>query len=183
MDCGQFIMLSLLLLPPHSLPLPQGVFSICPLATGCSPSEKGCSSMGSLWGHSKPAPPQAPLSTGPAKSLIQCGLPQGQRLLWEHPLAPSRAPSQAAGGSLLHPGLLLRLQEDLCSIIDSHGLQGISAPAPGAPPASPPSLPSCLQGCSSPMLPLLSLAAVALTLTRLFLPSQIRDPSSALPCG
>ncbi|XP_050830289.1 uncharacterized protein LOC127059599 isoform X30 [Serinus canaria] len=46
------------------------------------------------------------------------------------PLAPSRAPSQAAGGSLLHPGLLPRLQVDPCFMQGSFpGCRWISAPS------------------------------------------------------
>ncbi|XP_050830263.1 uncharacterized protein LOC127059599 isoform X4 [Serinus canaria] len=103
---------------------------------------KGCSRVGPPRGHSKPPAPQAPLPVGSARSLIQCGLPPEAPLgtsPWLHPgllprlqvdpcsiqgsfpgcrwiSAPSRAPSQAAGGSLLHPGLLPRLQVHLCSI-------------------------------------------------------------------
>lgn len=85
--------------------------------------------------------------------------------------ASPRVRASSGNFLLFHHGLLPRLQADLCSTVDPHGLQGISALAPGAPPASPSSLPSCLQGCCSPMFPLLSLAAAALTLTKLFLPS------------
>ncbi|XP_050830280.1 uncharacterized protein LOC127059599 isoform X21 [Serinus canaria] len=116
--------------------------------------------------------------------------------------ASCRAPSQAASASLLHPGLIPRLQVHLCSIQGSFpGCRCISAPSRAPSQAAGASLlhrgPPWAAGSSScpsffPALvsaglllshfPLLSLAAVALTLTRLFLPSQICDPSSALPC-
>ena len=97
---------------------------------------------------SKPAPAWPPLSTGPrghgstgpARSLLQHGLPTGS----QHP----------SGIHLLRRGVLHGLQVDICSTVDLHGLQGdslphhglhhgcrgISAPAPGAsPPTSSPS--------------------------------------------
>ncbi|XP_050830260.1 uncharacterized protein LOC127059599 isoform X1 [Serinus canaria] len=117
---------------------------------------KGCSRVGPPRGHSKPPAPQAPLPVGSARSLIQCGLPPEAPLgtsPWLHPgllprlqvdpcsiqgsfpgcrwiPAPSRAPSQVAGGSLLHLGLLPRLQVDPCSIQGSFpGCRCISAPS------------------------------------------------------
>ena len=68
-------------------------------------------------------------STGPARSLLQCGLPTG-----------SQPPS---GIHLLQRGVLHGLQVDICSTVDLHGLQGDSLPHHG--------LPHGLQGnlCSS----------------------------------
>ena len=80
-------------------------------------------------------------SAGPARSLLHHGLPTG-----------SQRPS---GIHLLRRGVLHRLQVDICSTMDLHGLQGdslphhglphglqgnLSAPAPGAPPPPPSSL-------------------------------------------
>jgi len=58
-------------------------------------------------------------STGPARSLLQCGLPTGSQL-------PS-------GIHLLRCGVLPRLQVDICSTEDLHGLQWDSLPHHGLP--------------------------------------------------
>jgi len=103
--------------PSHELPH-SGI-----LPTGCSPSGTGCSSMGPPWGH-KPCQQTCSSvgsslhrSTGPGRSLIQCGLPMG-----------SQPPS---GIQLLRCGVFHRLRVDLCSTMDLHGLQGDNLPHHG----------------------------------------------------
>ena len=59
---------------------------------------------------SKPAPAWAPLSTGPARSLLQHGLPMGSQL-------PS-------GIHLLRCGVVHKLHVDICSTVDLHGCRG-----------------------------------------------------------
>jgi len=66
---------------------------------------------------SKPAPAWASLSTGPARRLLQRGLPMGSQT----PL----------GIHLLQCGVLHGLQVDICSTVDLHGLQGDSLPHHG----------------------------------------------------
>ena len=83
---------------------------------------------------SKSARAWDPLSTGPARSLLQRGLPTG-----------SQPPS---GTHLLRRGVPYGLQVEICSSVTLHGCRGIArpamgcttgcrgiaAPAPGAPP-------------------------------------------------
>jgi len=122
--------LSVLLLPPHSFPLLQhGVLPTGDsspqtpptwvLPTGCSPSGTGCSSVGPPWGH-KPcqqtcssASSSLQGSAGPARSLLQHGLPTGSQL--------------SSGIHLLWHGL----QVEICSTVDLHGLQGDNLPHHG----------------------------------------------------
>ena len=68
--------------------------------------EKTCSSVDS-----------SPQATGPARSLLQHGLPTGS----QPPL----------GIHLLQHGVLHRLQVDICSTVNLHGLQGDSLPHHG----------------------------------------------------
>ena len=76
-------------------------------SVGCSPSGTDCSSVGySLHG-----------ATGPARSLLQRGLPTG-----------SQPPS---GIPLLRRGVIPRLQVEICSPVDLPGLQGDSLPHRG----------------------------------------------------
>jgi len=82
---------------------------------------------------SKPAPAWAPLSTGPARSLLQHGLPV--------------ASQPSSGIPLLWCGLFHGLQMDICSTVDLHGLQGDSLPHHG--------LLHGLQGSLEHLLPLL----------------------------
>jgi len=122
-------MLSLLLPPPHTLPLlhhevpPMGCSSpqTAPawiLSTRYSPSGAGCSIVGPPQGHKSCQQTCSNLgsclqgSTGPGRSLFQCGLPTGS-------LPPS-------GIHLLQNGVLHGLQVDICSTMELHGLQGDS---------------------------------------------------------
>jgi len=145
--------LSLPLLPPqgrthHTTPAPAWGSSHgrqssmnCSSISPCHEvqSLRDCSSMGPPWGH-KPAPPWAPLSTGPARSLLQHGLPMVSQ--------------PRLGILLLWHGVVPGLQVGICSTVDLHGLWGtacltmvfstgcreISALVPGAPPPPPSAL-------------------------------------------
>ncbi|XP_049649849.1 uncharacterized protein LOC126035356 [Accipiter gentilis] len=91
-------------------------------STVCSPSGAHCSSAGPPRGHKscqKTCSMGSSLhrSAGPARSLLQCGVPTG-----------SQPPS---GTHLLRRGVLHGLQVDICSIVDLHGLQGDSLPHQG----------------------------------------------------
>jgi len=77
-------------------------------------------------------------------NLLQCGV----LFPWVHRCCQEPAQVQASHGvtasfghiHLLWHGLLHGLQVYICSTVDLHGLQEISAPAPGTPPP-------CLSGC------------------------------------
>jgi len=107
--------------PPRTAP-------VWVLPMGCSPSGTGCSSVGPPRGH-KPCQQTCSTvgsslheATGPARSLLQCGLPTGSHPpapAWGHPWAAGRdllhrEPPWAAGHSLPHQGLLHGLQGNLC---------------------------------------------------------------------
>jgi len=91
--------------------------------TGCSPSRTECSSVGPPWGHKffqqtcSAVGSSVHGSTGPARSLLQHGLPTGS-------LA-------SLGIHLLQCGVLHGLQADICSTVDLYGLQGHSLPHHG----------------------------------------------------
>ena len=83
---------------------------------GCSLSGTGCSSVGPPWGH-KPCQQTCSGvgsslhgSAGPARSLLQHGLPMGSQL-------PS-------GIHLLRCGVVHKLHVDICSTVDLHGCRG-----------------------------------------------------------
>ncbi|KAK4825359.1 hypothetical protein QYF61_026878 [Mycteria americana] len=117
--------------PPRTSPtwvLPTGCSS-SPTAPawvpfmGCSPSGTDCSSVGPPWGHKSCQQTCSSMgsslhgSRGPARSLLQCGLPTG-----------SQPPS---GIHLLWRGVLHGLQVDICSTMDLHRLQEDSLPHQG----------------------------------------------------
>jgi len=103
------------------------LFTNCPrvgLSTGCSPSGTGCSSVGPPRGH-KPCQQTCsgmssslPWATGPARSLLQHGAPHGITVSFGHPPA-------------LAWGSFHRLQVQICSTVDLHGLQGNNLPHHG----------------------------------------------------
>ena len=141
--------LSLLLLPPHSLPLLQHeapltgdscaqiskvspshglqFFTNCPsvgpFTMRCSPSGADCSSVGPPWGH-KPCQ-QTCSSMG---SSFHAATGPGRSLL-QRGLSTGSQP--ASGILLLQRGLLLGLQVNIFSTVDLHGLQGDSLPQHG----------------------------------------------------
>jgi len=103
-------------------------------STGCSPSGTGCSSVGPEWGHKSCQQTCSSMgfslhrSTGPARSLLQHGLPMGSQpplgihLLWRgahHGLQVDICPTMGLHGlqwdSLPYHDLLHRLQGKLCS--------------------------------------------------------------------
>ena len=93
-------------------------------STACSPSGADCSSVGPPRGHKscqKTCSVGSSLhgSTGPARNLLQWGLPTG-----------SQPPS---GIHLFRHGVLHGLQVDICSTVDLHELQGDSLPHHGLP--------------------------------------------------
>ncbi|KAM9591464.1 uncharacterized protein ACIBXB_006257 [Morphnus guianensis] len=117
--------------PPQTSPtwvLPTGCSSsrTAPawvLSTVCSPSGTDCSSVGPSRGHKSFQKTCSSVgsslhrSAGPARSLLQRGVPSG-----------SQPPS---GTHLLRRGVLHGLQVDICSTVDLHGLQGDSLPHHG----------------------------------------------------
>jgi len=92
----------------------------CVPSTRCSPSGTDCSSMGPPRGHKSCQQTRSSVTssvhrpTGPARSLLQCGLSVG-----------SQPPS---GVHLLWDRVLHGLQVDSCSTMDLHGLQGHTLP-------------------------------------------------------
>jgi len=108
--------------PSHGLQLFMRCSSVGPFI-GCSPSGTDRSSVGPhgvTSPASKPALAWAPSlhgATGPARSLLQHGLPTG-----------SQPPS---GIPLLWREVLPRLQVESCSTMDLHGLQWDSLPPHG----------------------------------------------------
>jgi len=94
------------------------------LPMGCSPSGTGCSSVGPPQGH-KPCQKTCSSvgfslhgSTGPGRSLLQCGAPHGGHSSFRHPPAPVWGPFHG-------------LQVAICSTVDLHGLQGNNLPHHG----------------------------------------------------
>ncbi|KAM9599800.1 uncharacterized protein ACIBXB_003644 [Morphnus guianensis] len=119
--------------PPRTSPmwvLPMGCSSsrTAPAqvpSTACSPSGAHCSSVGPPQGHKSCQKTCSSVgsslhaSAGPARSLLQRGVPTGS----QPPL----------GTHLLRRGDLPGLQVEICSTVDLHGLQGDSLPHRGLP--------------------------------------------------
>ena len=81
-------------------------------------------------------------STGPARNLLQCGLPTGHSLLQVPPPAPAWGPPWAAGGISTppHPSSMGCRGTACLTMAFTTGCRGISALVSGAPPPPPSAL-------------------------------------------
>jgi len=115
---------------------------------GRSPPGTGCSSVGPPWGH-KPCQQTCSGvgsslhgSTGPARSLLQSGLPMGSQLPSGIHLLQCRVPSMGYRWRSAPPWTSMGCRGTAClTMVFIMGCRGkLSAPVPGAPPPPPYSL-------------------------------------------
>jgi len=144
-------LLSLPLLPPHSLPLlwcgvsPTGdsasrTTPACVPSTGCSPSGTGCCSVGPPRGH-KPCQQTCSSvgfslhrSAGPGRSLLQRGLPMGSQLPSGIHLLRRGVPSMGCRWISAPPWASMGCRGSAClTVVFSTICGGILASTPGAP--------------------------------------------------
>ena len=116
-------------------------------STGCSPSGTDCSSVGPPQGHKSCQQTCSNVgsslhgATGPARSLLQRGLPTGSQPPLDTSFCSGVGSSTGCRWISAPPWTSMGCKGTAClTMVFTTGCRGISAPAPGAPPPPPSSL-------------------------------------------